>query len=78
MSNTQVFFFGKLTDITGSTAMHLPAVADTDQLQQHLQERYPLLRQATYVITVNKKVIRQCTPLPKDAEVALLPPFSGG
>lgn len=73
-----VYFFGKLTDFTGSPRLDVPVANDTDELQQQLLQRFPLLGKATYVITVNRKVISQRTPLDAQAEVALLPPFSGG
>lgn len=78
MSQIPVYFFGRLTDITGSSRLPMSVVNDTDELQQQLLQRFPLLQQATYVITVNRKIISQCTPLDAQAEVALLPPFSGG
>lgn len=74
-----VLFFGQLTDLTaGITELEIEAAADTEQLKQLLFERYPLLRQASFAITVNQNIIRQNTPLTAQAEVALLPPFSGG
>ncbi|BAV07036.1 molybdopterin synthase sulfur carrier subunit [Filimonas lacunae] len=78
MSQISVYFFGRLTDITGSSRLQMPLANDTDALQQQLLQRFPLLQQATYIITVNRIIISQCTPLHAQAEVALLPPFSGG
>ncbi len=73
-----VLFFGQLTDITGCASIRFPLVADTDLLDNELKTRYPQLKQIKYVIAVNQDIIRQCTPLSAGAEVALLPPFSGG
>ncbi|SEL08929.1 molybdopterin synthase sulfur carrier subunit [Olivibacter domesticus] len=53
-------------------------VADTDQLDDILHATYPLLREIKYVITVDRKIIRENVALLENAEVALLPPFSGG
>lgn len=53
-------------------------VADTDQLNDILHATYPLLRQIKYVITVDRKIIRENVALVENTEVALLPPFSGG
>ncbi|QNL50158.1 MoaD/ThiS family protein [Olivibacter sp. SDN3] len=74
-----VFFFGQLTDITGCAIMQLKdEVQDTDQLDNLLKERYPLLQQSKYVITVDRTIIRENRRLTPDTEIALLPPFSGG
>ena len=47
-------------------------------LIRQLQLKYPGLLQAKYAIAVNKQIIQHKTALQQDAEVALLPPFSGG
>ncbi|WP_257666282.1 MoaD/ThiS family protein [Parapedobacter tibetensis] len=73
-----VFFFGQLTDIIGSRQVRLSDVSDTDALENTLKARYPMLRQSKYVIAVNRKIIREKMDLTSNAEVALLPPFSGG
>lgn len=79
MSNTlSVLFFGQLADITGSRRLTLYDVADTEALQTQLFTRFPLLKEARFVITVNRQVTRQRTAIDEQAEVALLPPFSGG
>ncbi|KAJ1497222.1 hypothetical protein HMI54_013806 [Coelomomyces lativittatus] len=70
--------FGQLTDITGTGSVTLDDVADTDTLIQKLQLKYPGLSQAKYAIAVNKQIIQHTTALQQDAEIALLPPFSGG
>lgn len=70
--------FGQLTDITGNSSVTLEDVADTDILIQQLQLKYPGLLQAKYAIAVNKQIIQHTTALQQNAEVALLPPFSGG
>jgi len=70
--------FGQLTDITGNNSVTLEDVADTDILLQQLQLKYPALLNAKYAVAVNKQIIQNKTALQQDAEVALLPPFSGG
>lgn len=70
--------FGQLTDITGNSSVTLEDVADTDILIRQLQLKYPGLLHAKYAVAVNKQIIQRTTVLPQDAEVALLPPFSGG
>lgn len=76
--NVSVLFFGQITDITGCPSVQLTDIQDSDQLDHMLHLKYPLLRQAKYIITVNRKIIRGNVVLSENAEVALLPPFSGG
>ena len=73
-----IFFFGQLTDITGSSKVNNIEANDTDELCERLLEQFPLLKQATYVIAVDRKIIRQNTSLEDVNEIAFLPPFSGG
>lgn len=73
-----VFFFGQLTEITGCSSTSVPLVSDTGLLDLELKKQYPPLGNAKYVMAVNKEIVRQRTPLTDGAEVALLPPFSGG
>lgn len=73
-----VLFFGQLTDITGCSQIILPDVQDTEALEEILLERYPTLREASYVITANRKIVRERAIITGNTEVALLPPFSGG
>ncbi len=73
-----VKIFGQLTDVTGNNTITLEDVADTDALVAQLRLKYPALSQAKYAVAVNKQIIQHTTTLQQDAEVALLPPFSGG
>ncbi|HYH55926.1 MAG TPA: MoaD/ThiS family protein, partial [Anseongella sp.] len=70
--------FGQLTDITECSELQLADMPDTGRLEEALFERYPGLRQARYLMTVNRKIVRERALLSENAEVALLPPFSGG
>ncbi len=73
----QVLSFGQLAEITGRERFLLEAV-DTDDLQQSLCEKYPEFKAKKYAIAVNRQLVRENTVLTENAEVALLPPFSGG
>jgi sulfur-carrier protein len=73
-----VKLFGALADVIGSNSIQVIDVADTDKLIQSLQLKYPALINANYRIAVNRNIIQSNTALRQDAEVALLPPFSGG
>jgi molybdopterin synthase sulfur carrier subunit len=70
--------FGQLCDIVESNSIEVDNAASTDELIQCLQRKYPALINAKYKIAVNRNVIQSTTPLEQNAEVALLPPFSGG
>ena len=74
----EITLFGQLADIVGTNKFHLQDIPDTDTLQQILHEKYPALSHLRYSIAVNKKTIHENTILDEDANVAFLPPFSGG
>jgi sulfur-carrier protein len=73
-----IMVFGQLEDITGSSLIAVENVADTEMLLQKLYAQYPLLKEKKILIAVNKKIITEKTTIGEQAEVALLPPFSGG
>jgi molybdopterin converting factor small subunit len=70
--------FGQLIDIIGSNIFSMNDATDTDELVKNLEIKYPALINSKYKIAVNRNLIQSKTALPRDAEVALLPPFSGG
>lgn len=73
-----ILFFGALQDITTQPSLELDSVQDTDRLMAQLLERFPGLQGQRFVLAVNKQVVNQNTVLTPGAEIALLPPFSGG
>jgi molybdopterin converting factor small subunit len=70
--------FGMIKDITGSNSILLSEVNDTNELIHKLHSMFPKLMEAKYIVAVNRNVIQENTTLEENAEVALLPPFSGG
>jgi len=79
VSNTiTILFFGQLQDITGSNRAQVSMASNTDLLREQLIAQFPLLEETTYVMTVDRKIVRQNTPVDERSEIALLPPFSGG
>jgi len=70
--------FGQLNDIIGGNVIEVENIADTDELVEQLEGKYPSLVNSKYRVAVNRKIIELNTALQQDAEVALLPPFSGG
>ena len=70
--------FGQLHDIVGSNLIEVEHAANTDELIRQLQLKYPALKNSKYKIAVDRNIIQTNTTLQQDAEIALLPPFSGG
>ena len=73
-----VRIFGQLLDIIGKSSVQINDAADTDELINNLQSKYPALKNVTYKLAVDRTIIQSNTYLRQDAEIALLPPFSGG
>jgi sulfur-carrier protein len=74
----QVIVFGQLTDILGHQPVTMEDAPDTNTLIQRLNQRYPALVKAPYIIAVDKKIVTGNTELISGNTVALLPPFAGG
>lgn len=74
----KVLFFAQLKEITGSGLVEIDHVGDTDSLQKQLEILYPKLSAANYRIAVEKEIVNENTQLNPEANVAFLPPFSGG
>ena len=70
--------FGQLTDIFNGENINIENAADLTELKNRLIDSYPALSGKTFVIAVNKKIIHENISLTQNAEIALLPPFSGG
>lgn len=73
-----IMIFGQLEDVTGSSVISVENSADTEMLLQRLYAQYPLLKEKKFLVAVNKKIVTQKIAIGEQAEVALLPPFSGG
>lgn len=75
---TNIMVFGQLEDITGSSVISINRVADTELLLKTLHAQYPALKQKKILVAVDQKIIYKKTEIGEQAQVALLPPFSGG
>lgn len=75
---TRIIVFGQLTDIINSSEFALDNIRDTDSVVEELNNRYPALVSAKYMIAVDKQTVTENTILKEGSTVALLPPFSGG
>ncbi len=74
----RILIFGQLTDVTNNSELVLDNIKDTDSLVKELNNRYPELAYAKYILAVDKLTIASNTVLNDGSTIALLPPFSGG
>ncbi len=75
---TTILFFGMLAEATGIDKTEIKNVNDSDTLIDYLKKQYPLLKNKTYRVAVNKKLITGKEVLNEGDTIALLPPFAGG
>jgi molybdopterin converting factor subunit 1 len=78
----RVRLFARARDLAGadSVAVELPAGATVAELRARLGEAYPALRPllARSAVAVNEEYAGDDVVIPPAAEIALLPPVSGG
>lgn len=74
----EIKIFGQLKDIFLKENIIIEKVDNIEELKSHLNKLYPGLSGKSFVVAVNRKVTHENIPLEVDAEIALLPPFSGG
>lgn len=74
----QVRLFGSLVDLTGKSNIMVSDCKDTDSLKEKLIGEYPRLKNCEFVISVDKKVVKNNVVLERGTEIAFLPPFAGG
>ncbi len=70
--------FGQLIDVIEKDNISIGNATDIDDLKNHLYKLFPALSEKEFAIAVNKQIIHENILLQHDAEIALLPPFSGG
>jgi len=69
--------FGRFTDFMDNPTV-LQEVSDTDALKEKLLCQHPELKDATFLLAVNRQVIKENKILHENDEVAIMPPFAGG
>ncbi len=74
----QIIAFGKVAEIIGSVNFTMEHMASTDALKKYLLQLFPELAKVKFAMAVNKKLITTDAPIEASANIALLPPFSGG
>lgn len=72
--------FGKLTDIFNGNEYDLDSenVKSVSELKVKLFEKFPDLKESTFLIIVNGVKANDSETISKPSEIALLPPYSGG
>lgn len=76
--NIQLNYFGMLTEVTGCTSEQMETDSNKiGDLLSELVNRYPGLEEKQFQIAQNQEIVTKDEVL-SGAEIALLPPFSGG
>lgn len=72
--------YASIKEITGKDIHNITfAPKNISELREYLFEKWPLLKDVTFVIAINRKIVNDLNhPIIETDEVALLPPFSGG
>jgi molybdopterin synthase sulfur carrier subunit len=70
--------FGMIAEKLQTNELELQYMPDTEVLLGFLHQQYPDLQNTKFSIAINKKQAVGKTSIPLHAEIALLPPFSGG
>ncbi len=73
-----IIAFGMATRIFGDSSISMSHVNDTDTLRNVLNERFPALVEVPFVLAVNQELSLGNQPIPPGAEIAIMPPYSGG
>jgi sulfur-carrier protein len=74
----KVYFFGILSDITGSSEQEIKDVETLISLKSWLWRNYPKSKEMDFQVAINNKLVDGKVEFNNGDEVALLPPFSGG
>ncbi|TDQ19437.1 molybdopterin synthase sulfur carrier subunit [Algoriphagus boseongensis] len=79
MSQTiQIKAFGMIAEKIGSSDLSLDNPGTLKELRAQLESQFPDLVGVKFSFALNKKMQLADSEIPAGAEVALLPPFSGG
>jgi molybdopterin converting factor subunit 1 len=82
MNHVKLLFFATLRDRAGTKSMELdiPYELTVQGLKNKISNEYPNLRESmsSVLITINREYAFDEAVIPKDAELAMFPPVSGG
>lgn len=70
--------FGKISEEIGQTEFSIESPDNVFALIERLNAQFPKIRELKYAIAINRQLAKSSDDIPDGAEVALLPPFSGG
>jgi sulfur-carrier protein len=73
----KIQLYGQLKQITGVPEIITDAT-DTDGLMKEFAARFPMIKNLTCLIAVDRTIVQANTPIKAGQELALLPPYSGG
>lgn len=79
MPNTiHIKAFGMVAEKIGTAELTMDHFQDSGSLLDALKLKFPELQSLKFSLAINKKLISAKQEIPENAEIALLPPFSGG
>lgn len=76
--NIKVILFGSLADLAGKSELWFSNCPDTQSVKDKFLEEFPELKNSKFLISVDRKVVKDNLLLQPGNEVAFLPPFAGG
>ncbi len=74
----KILFFGKLKERVGRERLEIKGIRELKELKKYLIKKYPQLKNETFFISVNQKIVNKNVELKEKDEIAFLPPVSGG
>lgn len=74
----KVYFFGILTDVTGTNEQEIKDIENLSALKSWLWRTYPKSKELDFQVAVNRKLTEGKIDFKNGDEIALLPPFAGG
>mgnify|MGYP001616799807 CR=1 FL=1 len=74
----KVLLFGILSEKAKASDIVFENVSDLNALMDRIRDKYPLIKKMQYIISINRKVVKENKILNDGDEIALLPPFAGG
>jgi sulfur-carrier protein len=77
-STIHIKAFGMVAEKIGMTELTVDHSEDSSKLLEALIAKFPELKSVKFSLAINKKLVRGIQEIPENAEIALLPPFSGG
>ena len=77
--NVTLKYFGRLEELTGTAEESIDLNAKTvGELREAITAKYTDLASASFTIAVEQQIAADQQTIEPGAEIALLPPFSGG